>query len=681
MGDATLAAARTARAVARTTRAVATRTTRAVAHAARAVADHAGRCSAYARGDATRRSPPAERRPLPAGPGAPCTTGHGEGAAVVIRPTREADRATARYVSAWVLAAAVVLLAVVVGADRTLWGQVGLPAMLTFAAAVAIAERVELHLTVQRAHAAFTLIEVAITAGLLLLPGPVVVLGTAVGTMLTQLLRGLGSERAGFNAAIATLGSAVAAGVVAVFPAFGPMIGERPALGALAGMLLYAALNAAAMAGLVLRFAGADAWQELRRQAPFAAATIAGTASLGVVVADLWITEPFLVVFALAPAAAVHLAARGMRRSRELLEQVRTERDRLTLVVDGASDGILLLDRVGEIRVWSRAMEAMTGLTASDVVGRPVAEVLTPAVRRGAEAVQGAWVVDDPSGRRHHELEATLVHADGSERVVSESHTLLLDDQGQAIGDVVVVRDVSRQVRLERLRADFIARVSHELRTPLTPIRGFAHTLRSRGDQLDPERRGEVLDRLVERTDHLGRLIDEVLLVTRFDADELHELTDLRPVELGPLVRDEVERFRTAFPDRLADGDVVLGDAIVARADPAHVRRVVAALLDNAGRYAHPPAAIRVEVAASDGGCLVAVEDDGPGIPTDQREAVFDAFHRVEDPLTMRTGGVGLGLFIGRRLAEAMRGELRLTVADSGRGTRMELWLPAAPEG
>jgi PAS domain S-box-containing protein len=597
---------------------------------------------------------------------------------VVIRPAREADRATARYVSAWVLAAAIVLLVVVFVADRTVWGSVGLPAILLYIATVALAERVELHLTVQRAHAAFTLIEVAITAGLLLLPGPVVVLGTAIGTMLTQLARGLGGERAGFNAAIATLGSAVAAGVVAVFPMVGPLVGGRPVLGALAGMLLYAALNAGAMAGLVLRFAGADAWKELRRQAPFAAATIVGTASLGVVVADLWITEPPLVVFALAPAAAVHLAARGVRRTRELLDEVRVERDRLNLVVDGASDGILLLDRAGDIRVWSRAMEAMTGLGEADAVGRPVAEVLTPDVRRGEEPVRGAWLLDEPGGHRHRELEAALVHSDGTERVVRESHTLLLDEHGRAIGDVVVVRDVSRQVRLERMRADFIARVSHELRTPLTPIRGFAQTLRSRGDQLEPAQREDVLDRLVERTDHLGRLIDEILLITRFDADDLRELTDLQAVDLGPLVLDEVARFRELFPDRMSERDVVVGAAAVARADAGHVRRIVAALLDNAGRYACPPAAVRVEVAARDGRCVVAVEDEGTGIPADQRDAVFEAFHRVEDPLTMRTGGVGLGLFIGRRLAEVMHGELRLGTPERGRGTRMELWLPAA---
>jgi PAS domain S-box-containing protein len=406
-----------------------------------------------------------------------------------------------------------------------------------------------------------------------------------------------------------------------------------------------------------------------------------------VVVADLRVTEPPLVIFALAPAAAVHLAARGVRRTRELLDEVRTERDRLTLVVDGASDGILLLDRAGEIRVWSRAMEAMTGLAADATVGRPAAEVLTSAVRPGGEAVRGAWLLDDPAGPRHRELEATLVHTDGTERVVRESHTLLLDERGRAVGDVVVVRDVSRQVRLERMRSDFIARVSHELRTPLTPIRGFARTLRSRGDRLDPEQREEVLDRLVERTDHLGRLIDEVLLVTRFDADDLRELTDLQTVDLAPLVLDEVERFREAFPDRIVVQDVAVGvsgaaaadAAVVAHADPTHVRRIVAALLDNAGRYACPPAAIRVEVATRDGGCLIAVEDEGPGIPADQREAVFEAFHRIEDPLTMRTGGVGLGLFIGRRLAEVMRGELTAAVPQSGRGTRMELWLPAPP--
>jgi PAS domain S-box-containing protein len=597
---------------------------------------------------------------------------------VSARSTRGTDPVTARYVAAWVLTAAAVLLGVTFAADRAVWGQVGLSAIAAYVVAVAVAERVQLHLTVQRAEAAFTLIEVAITAGLLLLPAPVVVLGTAAGTLLAQLARGLRGVRLGFNAAIATIGSALAAGVVALFPAVGPLVNGRAVLGALLGMLLYATVNALAMAGLILRFAGADTWQELRAQVSFAVATIAGTSSLGVVVAALWVHAPTLTVFALAPAAAVHLAARGARRTRELLDEVRVERDRLTRVVDGASDGIVLLDREGRIQVWSRAMEALTGRSADDTVGREVAQVLTGELRQAPATRAGGWLLATDVDTAP-EFEATLRHVDGTERVVRESHALLRDERGRARGEVVVVRDVSRQARLERLRSDFIGRVSHELRSPLTPIRGYARTLRARGGELDAEQRDTIFERIVDRADHLSRLIDDLLLVTRFDVDDLRGLVEVTTVDLTGLVDHEVARFRAACPDRPVTTDP--GVAVAARADAGHVRRILAALLDNADRYSAPSDAIRVTVRTEGAAAVVAVLDAGPGIPADQREAVFEPFHRLEDPLTMRTGGVGLGLFLSRRLAELMGGELCLRPAGRGEGTCLELRLPKDDAG
>jgi PAS domain S-box-containing protein len=483
--------------------------------------------------------------------------------------------------------------------------------------------------------------------------------------------------------AIATFGSAVAAGVVAIFPAVGPLVAGRSILGALVGMLGYAAVNGAAISGVVLRSSIPAPAEELRRQFPFFISTTFGTTAVGAVVAALWTTEPVLSLLALVPAAAIYLAAQGSYLTNQLLSEVRTERDRLTLVVDGASDGIILLDQQGEIRLWSRGMEDMTGITAETAVGRPVADLLTDTRRRAMDNVRGAWLLERltdgrAQGQRvHRELGATLIHRDGTAREVRESHALLTDDRGRLIGDVVVVRDVSRQAQLERLRSDFVARVSHELRSPLTPIRGLAQTLRLHDAQLTPKRRQQVLDHLVERSDHLARLIDDLLLVTRVDTEDLHDLISVSTIGLGQVIGDEVARFCHLHPRRRVEVDQPAGE-VLALADPGHLARVVAAVLDNADRYSPPNEAVRVTISEGSGGPMVRISDRGPGIPEAQRDAVFEPFHRLEDPLTMRTGGVGLGLFLARRLTELMGGSLALATPPDGVGTILELRLPAS---
>jgi PAS domain S-box-containing protein len=392
----------------------------------------------------------------------------------------------------------------------------------------------------------------------------------------------------------------------------------------------------------------------------------------------VWVTEPALVPFLLAPGVAIHLAGRGSVRASNLLEATRAEHTRLERVVDGASDGILLLDQDGVVQVWNPAMETMTGLPTQLTVGRSVDRVLTSSVRIGAEPIDGRWLIDEAhEGSAVRDAQARLRHVDGSERVVVESHSLVFDDRGRCTGDIVVVRDVTRQEELERLRSDFVARVSHELRTPLTPIRGFASVLLRRGEQLDPEQRRDALERIVERADHLGEVVEDLLLVTRVDRREVDDLVSPLPGDLVPVVEDAVAGLRASAPDRPVTLNVAPG-VPPALADAERTRQILQAVLDNADRYTPDGTPIEVEVDHDGDDVRVRIVDHGPGIPREHRDRVFEQFQRLENPLTMSTGGVGLGLFLSRRLAEAMHGSLELGPHVPGRGCEVVLRLPTA---
>ena len=580
-----------------------------------------------------------------------------------------------RYIAAVAAAACLFTATVVLSAGV---GRLELIPVAILALGVAIAERVELGFRFERTAALFGLVEAAVICGLLLLPTGTAVIGIAVGMLIAQVSRRFGLRRTVFNLANGWLGTSGAAVVLLLTPSNPPLVAGRSVAAALLAMLAYTAINAVAMYGLMGRVAGEEARHNLREQIPLTVATTLGTTTVGIVLAALIDLHAALAPLLLGPGAAVYLAARGATRNAELLATVRTDRDRLNRVIDGASDGILLLDRDAVVQVWNPAMEQLTGLAEGEVAGQRIADVLTDDRREGPEPVRGRWLMDDASRKLpRRDQHAELRNRDGTVRAVQESHALVYDDRGRCTGDVVVVRDVSRQQELERLRSDFVARVSHELRTPLTPIRGFAGVLLKRGDDLTAEQRTDALQRIVERADHLGELVEDLLLVTQVDRGELTGLVTVRPEDVGDVTARAIGRAREREPGRRFDFSATpgLGRAM---ADPERLGQILDAVLDNACRYSPPGAPVEVELERVGDEVCVRVRDHGPGIPREQRQAVFERFHRLEDPMTMRTGGVGLGLFLASRLAEAMQGELELEETPPGRGASFRLRLPAA---
>ena len=228
--------------------------------------------------------------------------------------------------------------------------------------------------------------------------------------------------------------------------------------------------------------------------------------------------------------------------------------------------------------------------------------------------------------------------------------------------------------RQETARRSFVATASHELRTPLTMLQGtmelLDEDLREGGDLQDAQEQVESARGELRR---LSVLATELLDLSRLDA-----AVQLRnePVELGEIARAVAAEFSLRAGDRGVELDVDSPGPCWAYADPAACARVVRILIDNALRYAPRGAPIEVSASHVDQRVAVRVSDRGPGVPEDEREHVFERFHRGK--ATSVESGFGLGLAIGRELAERMNGTLELS--DSyDRGACFVLTLPASP--
>ena len=246
------------------------------------------------------------------------------------------------------------------------------------------------------------------------------------------------------------------------------------------------------------------------------------------------------------------------------------------------------------------------------------------------------------------------------------------DDRRDEVGDLgrALARMQEELRRQEAARRAFVATASHELRTPLTMLQGTMELLEEdiRAGQIDELDALRQVSNARRELDRLSALSGELLDLSRLDA-----AVPLRsePVELGELVRAVAAEFELRARERSTTIGVVLPDAACwGRGDPDAVARVVRILLDNALRHGPRGAPVTVEAGAAGGEARITVADRGDGIPPEERDRIFERFHRGS--AAGSSGGFGLGLAIGRELARRMSGELDVE-ETGGRGTRFAL--------
>ena len=236
-------------------------------------------------------------------------------------------------------------------------------------------------------------------------------------------------------------------------------------------------------------------------------------------------------------------------------------------------------------------------------------------------------------------------------------------------------QEESRREQLDRLKDEFVLTASHELRSPLTSVQGFAELLMLDRDSLTP-RQAETVEIILDNCRHLVRLLNDLLDLARSDAGRLSIRP--QPTEVAPLVEDVVRTMRAqteagnqSLTERVQPGLPQID------VEPDRIRQILVNLLTNAHEYCPEGASIGVSAHALGAEVEISVSDDGPGIPTEQLQRIFDRFTRGDAGLTQRVGGTGLGLAISKSLAELHGGSI---AAEStvGAGSTFRLRLPIA---
>jgi signal transduction histidine kinase len=229
-------------------------------------------------------------------------------------------------------------------------------------------------------------------------------------------------------------------------------------------------------------------------------------------------------------------------------------------------------------------------------------------------------------------------------------------------GTVYTIRDVTSERELDELRSDVVAVVSHELRTPLSGIAGAAQTLLAHGHALPEDMRDQLLGVIVEQSKRQERVLDSILLTRGLDT-EIPRASEAVCDAAGLLGR-AVDAL--AGQESRARVVVDASAGVRVRADAAGAEQALVNLIENALKYSPEDASVRVGVRALDGWARFTVADEGPGIPPDAQELVFEKFYRLDPEQRGGVGGIGLGLYITRALVARMGGRVGLLPVERG---------------
>lgn len=322
-------------------------------------------------------------------------------------------------------------------------------------------------------------------------------------------------------------------------------------------------------------------------------------------------------------------------------------------------DGHPVVIRVGfsEEPMWQSFWQLAIGL----VVGLPLA--LGLAAFGGYYLARRALSPVERMARRAREISAERLGA----RINVENPDDELGLLAQAFNETLERLERSFE-QLKRFTSD----ASHELRTPLTAIRSVGEVgLQTDGDR---EYYREVIGSMLEESGRLNRLVSSLLTISRADAGQIP--LDKQPLELLPFVRETCARLEILADEKRQNLSVQGEAGIWVTADATILRQVVVNLLDNAIKYSPEGGRILVHVASKNGaGAVIEVADEGPGIPVEHRDRVFDRFYRIDEARSRETGGAGLGLAIAKWGTEVHGGRLHL-VDNGGVGSVFRISLP-----
>jgi two-component system phosphate regulon sensor histidine kinase PhoR len=341
------------------------------------------------------------------------------------------------------------------------------------------------------------------------------------------------------------------------------------------------------------------------------------------------------------------------------------QRNELEAVLSSMQEGVIAIDMNEQILSINQAAAQIFQGTPSDLQQRSIQEVVrNPDLNRFVKTALSSVT----------ETKGDIVLYRGGERILHAHSTALKDAEGEHIGTLLVLNDVTQLRRLENMRKDFAANVSHEIKTPLTAIKGFVETLQH-GDVKAPEEIRRFLGIIERHVNRLASIIEDLIHLSQIEqAGEKQEL-HFEDKPIVEIVQTAIHLCQDKAQAKHININYTGRDTLIMRVDATLLEQAFFNLLDNAINYSDADSTIEVRVKQKADQVVVEFEDHGIGIPPKNLSRLFERFYRVDKARSRKLGGTGLGLAIVKHIVQMHGGNVDVK-STPGVGSIFSVYLP-----
>jgi len=348
------------------------------------------------------------------------------------------------------------------------------------------------------------------------------------------------------------------------------------------------------------------------------------------------------------------------------INMITRQRNELSAVLSSMVEGVFAVDESEHFISMNQAAGNILNVDPTRVQGRSIQEVVRHTDIHKFAAL--ALASKNP-------VEEDVVLLSDNERMLNMHGTPLLDEKENRIGVLIVLNDMTRLMKLENMRSEFVANVSHEIKTPITAIKGFVETLSSGSvDSEDDQKRFlEIIGKHVDRLDHI---IDDLLSLSRIEREENSRELAFNEHPLINIFQVACQVCRPKAESKNIQIEISSEENLKWKMNPSLMEQALVNLLDNAIKYSNNNSKVNLEARKVSGELIISVHDQGCGIEKAHLPRLFERFYRVDKARSRKLGGTGLGLAIVKHIVQSHGGFIDVE-STPGKGTSFHLHLPS----
>jgi PAS domain S-box-containing protein len=345
----------------------------------------------------------------------------------------------------------------------------------------------------------------------------------------------------------------------------------------------------------------------------------------------------------------------------------------LNNILQNIREGVAVLNSDGKIILWNKFLAELTGVSQELVFGKSAVEIANN-LQLFDVADKISSIIKNNKKVKEFYLEKELTTATGDKIWVGITMSLIgATDFGNNI--ILVARDITREKELIRAKNEFISTTAHELRTPLTSVKGYLSMI-LQGDAGELNNlQGKYFTKAYLSTERLVGLVEDLLTVLRIEENKV--ALNIQSFNIDKVIRETIETFKNKADLKKIKIVYSKNKKVLAYGDSVKTKHIIENLVDNALKYTKHKGNILISIKSNDTDLIVSIKDSGVGIPSKHYSDIFERFVRVENPLSIKAGGTGLGLFIAKNLIEKQGGKIWLE-SKLREGTTFHFTIPLA---